>query len=112
MSTQYTARLIYGFPAEREVEGVYLEEWLSRNFRLCSDLRAGHYERNAQQFVGVVLSEVSNYTYKQPWAIVDGTFPVADEAVKAIWEARAALLALDPALVLGETTIYLMGEAG
>lgn len=112
MSTKYTARIIYGFPAENKIGEVYLEEWLARNFSLCGDLRAGHYDGNAQQFVGVVLSEVKNYTYRQPWAIVDATFPVADEVVKAIGEARAALLSLDPSLVLGETTIYLVGEAG
>lgn len=111
MSTQYTARIIYGFPAEQDVGNDYLDEWLSWNHPKCSDLTAGHYDRS-EHFVGVILYEVDNFCYKQPWTSVTPLLSVPDEIVDAINNAHASLITIDPSLVLGAVGFYLVGDTG
>jgi hypothetical protein len=118
MSTQHVARIVYGFPAETPVArdrksgaAVYLSEWLESIESPCDDIMAGLTNGGSpDHFVGVEIARVYDYCRRQPWAPLEG-LAVSDEQETAVCVARANLSALDPALILGETGFYLMGEA-
>ena len=110
MSVQYTARIVYGFPAEGILGNDGLDEWVWMNHRKCSVLSAGYYDR-PEWFVAVIVHEVDDFTRGNSWMSVGPLLTVSDETVKAIEDARAALVAVDPKVVLGPVGFYLVGSS-
>ena len=108
MSTQYSAPIIYGFPAEGKVGDGYLYEWLDNT--ICEDLTAGYYDR-PDHFVGVVVKQVRDFLYNTSWTQVDSLLTVSDETARQVEEVRAALVAVDPKVVLGPVGFYLVGSS-
>ena len=110
MSTQYTARIIYGFPTEGKVGENYLDEWVCSNHPKCNALSAGHYN-DFESFVGVTVNEVHDFIYSQPSMPVGPLLTVSDETVRQVEDARSALVAVDPKVVLGAVGFYLVGSS-
>ena len=118
MSTQHNVRIIYGFPVRRVITGtrnerneVYLEEWLDNIGSTLSPVSSGHYDSDGGDHVGVIIAEVDDYCYGSTGAVKVESLTVSKESVDEVMRVRVELCKIDPALVLGDTGFYLMGEA-
>lgn len=110
MSTQYTAQIVYGFTTEEKVGGEYIFEWVDENFPECRHISAGYYD-DSEDFVGVIVNEVCDFMYSKPWMPIGPVLTVSDDTVRQVDAARAALIGIDPNVVLGPVGFYLVGSS-
>jgi hypothetical protein len=119
MSTQYIARIIYGFSAlnivsrDRKSGRVYLWEWLELN-----EIDESIQQQNAgltdggvpNVFIGWVVAEVFDYTRGTAWKKLDG-LNVPEDIIRGVAEAHSLLTKQVPDEPPGEIGFYLLGEA-